>query len=829
MKKDRRAEYKKRSSELGQGNRARREAGAASRRERREKTLLAKRRRGMVGGPAPALAPAPNALATMAPAVARAPDSASTTAASDGASFPVILRNLRNVASDAAAAVFNADVAKRSLLTVRQLRQHLVGLSDTGTDKHTTYAGAEGGAHDTEDRLRDAVIVALGAGAAEDLAALLDPFRYSDTSAAVKQQQQQVLLDATWCVCLLSSADVGRSEGAQRLTACARPLLRLLHRELQPIPSADGRSGAVVTTAAADSARAIGDGSGGTLCEYIVWSLGNLSADDDVVRALLMAPHAAADIGSRMSHVATAATVTATASTVMGVMPLLAAMISQGSIATGASVPRPASAAGTAAAAAASAVAVQQLAQQQSRIVQQQQQQQLQLQMQQVVEMVASPLSAASLRIATWTLANLARGRTTPARAFAAAAPFCFSFSGDALVIGQGADVIKSLVCIMAEGKLAAAAEAAWALSYLTARTNEDDVVHFALAAGLAPAIATRLATPLPVGPHAVRALATLELEPEVGTACADAMAEPTCAHKEKDAHMQLQHLVLTPTLRCLGNVLCAGATSPPCRAAIAAEPRIGAALLSILGHATSASYDSCVLHHGMLMEAIWACGGAGAVAAADSPAGLGVLGALVAVLCIARGRFGHDLAEVAAHATANVLGDPATPAVAVVSAVHAGVLPPVLELLSSSVSDLALIRALLGLVERALCADESAVDITEAAGGIDALENVQYREMGAGCPEAPQLQRWAGCLVDKYWGAGGDWSSDEGSVGGSDFGIVEGFSHPGTSADGALGAVGSGAGAGYGPATPPPAPAGRGRGRGTCVPAWMAQQQHQH
>ena len=114
-------------------------------------------------------------------------------------------------------------------------------------------------------------------------------------------------------------------------------------------------------------------------------------------------------------------------------------------------------------------------------------------------------------------------------------------------------------------------------------------------------------------------------------------------------------------------------------------------------------------------------------------------------------------------------------------------------------------------------------------AGGIDALENVQYREMGAGCPEAPQLQRWAGGLVDKYWGAGGDWSSDEGSSGGSGVGIVEGFSQSGMSADGALGVGGSGAGAGYGFATAPPAPAGRGRGRGACVPAWMAQQQLQH
>ena len=191
---------KKRSSELGQGNRARREAGVASRRERREKTLLAKRRRGMVSGCVPAPTPA-----TTAPLAAYAPASASTAVVSDAVSFALALRNLCDAASDAATAVVDADAMKRSWLAARELRQHLVALSDTGTDKYAAGASAGTGAEadEAEDRLRGAVVAALGAGTAEALAALLDPSVSlpGGASAAVTQQSpqlQQLRLEAPW-------------------------------------------------------------------------------------------------------------------------------------------------------------------------------------------------------------------------------------------------------------------------------------------------------------------------------------------------------------------------------------------------------------------------------------------------------------------------------------------------------------------------------------------------------------------------------------------------------------------------------------------------------
>ncbi|KAG5181486.1 importin alpha [Tribonema minus] len=299
----------------------------------------------------------------------------------------------------------------------------------------------------------------------------------------------------------------------------------------------------------------------------------------------------------------------------------------------------------------------------------------------------SAPLAA----VAAWALGNLARGEGASALPFGASGAFAPLVALLGVAPGAG------------ERGENAAAEAAWALAFLTAR--EDACVEQLLGLGVVPALVDLLAR---------------------GT-------QDHSSAKESAAAVA----AMTPALRTLGNL----AAGPDAWVAqLLSQPKFLPSLAQVV-----ASQDPT--HHAMVKEAAWLVSSLVGGHASCRDAVLAA-GFLVPTLDLLRsGQF--DLQREAARAVWNIVADAANSAGAqqALQAVTAepGVLAAFVALLR--VPDMETVAVALSYVRLVCERVPEGSRAVERAGGLEAIDELHYG------PVDPAISAQAAAIVDKFFG----------------------------------------------------------------------------
>jgi len=396
----------------------------------------------------------------------------------------------------------------------------------------------------------------------------------------------------------------------------------------------------------------------------------------------------------------------------------------------------------------------------------------------------AAALPSSRLCTTAWALGNLMRPGAAPLSCFMAA---------DAGPTGCA--LPTALLALLGHPEAVVGGEAAWALSFLTARP--DDTAHAALLAlGGAAALANALARAAAANPLATPVLRVIGNIVSVGEAAAEGM------------------LAAPDFLPSLAGIFAANAAAPAA------------------GFGGSGTGEAGV-PRGLVKEACWVASNLlvgpprhrALVLAKPTEGGADLLPSLAAALT---GGGGFDLEREALFAVAAAAGPrPFDAPVARRALYELGCLGPAVRFVTAGDSGAA--GAALDLVEAALrCGEPGGARAVEAAGGLEALDELHY---SGTCAE--HLQARAAGLVDEFfgdeYGASDDDDDDAGGGGGGGGGSGSGCSgfpapHPGSFGFGFTPPPGVVAGALAGPAAGaggvglPPA----GRGRGMTLPSWM-------
>jgi len=196
--------------------------------------------------------------------------------------------------------------------------------------------------------------------------------------------------------------------------------------------------------------------------------------------------------------------------------------------------------------------------------------------------------------------------------------------------------------------------------------------------------------------------------------------------------------VTLTPLLRTLGNVIAGGGERATTEVLNNAEPVLQALLETL-----------CSSHRGLQKEAAWVFasiaaipGEAGAAAVVQSGAVPKMVAMMAEVAFDVRKEIGFAVANVCAGGGGGTGNSQLL--CQVVGMKENGALSAFLNMVRSQDADAS--RLGIQFTEMVLRCLPNGPQLVEAADGIDALEEAQFRG-------APELQDWAGQLVDKYYG----------------------------------------------------------------------------
>eukprot|EP00873_Tetraselmis_striata_P032829 jgi/Tetstr1/453093/TSEL_003933.t1 len=318
-------------------------------------------------------------------------------------------------------------------------------------------------------------------------------------------------------------------------------------------------------------------------------------------------------------------------------------------------------------------------------------------------------------------------------------------------LVAQGAVVPLARMLLQAVPSAArdkAATVAAWALSNLVRGAGSPELAQLlgleGCPAGLVSLLGAERSEELATEVAWVTAFATAGAQGFLHTLVNAGLFGPLlhrlmgAVHKVRDSDAMGARVALTPLLRTMGNLAAGGGST------VAAE------LLSNAGPLLQALTETLgCSHRGLQKEAAWVLASIAAIPGEDGAAAILESGAVPRMVQM-MGEAAFDVRKEVGLALANTCagggGGSGSPQLLgqVLSGGGSAVLAAFLQMVRSQDADAC--RLGIQFTEMVLrCVPEGA-RMVEAADGIDALEEAQFRG-------APELQAWAGALVDKYYG----------------------------------------------------------------------------